>query len=165
MSRLKSLVSIKLSIFAFSHIWSCHTKGQDHPKGIIWIIMVVLEYPMLHSKFQGYQLVLETILNINKVYGHVKSAGKQMWHFHEKVKVNLKSSFEQSLSVLVYTMLHTKFPGHWFWEEFSPYMDVAVMSVMWWLSGFRESQLKLWTNRRRTDDTTHDGAWPLAQVS
>ena len=33
-------------------VWSCHRIGQGQPRVIIWIKLVVLEHPMLHTKFQ-----------------------------------------------------------------------------------------------------------------
>ena len=36
-------------------IWPCHKIGQGHSMVIIWINLVVLEYPMLHTNFQGHQ--------------------------------------------------------------------------------------------------------------
>ena len=37
----------------FSYIWSCCKIGQGQSMEIIWIILVLLQYPMLHIKFQG----------------------------------------------------------------------------------------------------------------
>ena len=36
-------------------IWPCRKIGQGHPRVIIWTILVVLEHPMLHTKFQGHR--------------------------------------------------------------------------------------------------------------
>ena len=36
-------------------IWPCHKIGEGQPKVIIWTNLVVLEHPMLHTKFQGHQ--------------------------------------------------------------------------------------------------------------
>ena len=36
-------------------IWPCHKNGQGQPSVIIWINLVVLEYAMLYTKFQGHQ--------------------------------------------------------------------------------------------------------------
>ena len=36
-------------------IWSCHKLGHGQPMVNIWINLVVLEHPMLHTKFQGHQ--------------------------------------------------------------------------------------------------------------
>ena len=35
-------------------IWPCHKIGQGQPRVIIWINLVVLVHPMLHTKFQGH---------------------------------------------------------------------------------------------------------------
>ena len=37
-------------------IWPCCKIGQSQPRVIIWIYLVVLKYPMLHTNFQGHQL-------------------------------------------------------------------------------------------------------------
>ena len=36
-------------------IWPYRKKGQGQPKVIIWTILVVLAYLMLHTKFQGHR--------------------------------------------------------------------------------------------------------------
>ena len=48
---------MKSYVFAFSHIWPHRKKGQGHPKVIIWTILVVLGYPMLHTKFEGHESI------------------------------------------------------------------------------------------------------------
>ena len=35
-------------------IWPCRKIGQGQPRVIIWTNLVVLEHPMLHTKFQGH---------------------------------------------------------------------------------------------------------------
>ena len=45
---------MKSDVLAFSHSLLCRKIGQDQPKVIICAIMVVLGYPMLHTKFQGH---------------------------------------------------------------------------------------------------------------
>ena len=35
-------------------IWPCRKLGQGQPRVIIWINLVVLKHPMLHTKFQGH---------------------------------------------------------------------------------------------------------------
>ena len=55
-------VSEKSCISPFSHkkhkgpIWPCRKLGQGQPRVIIWTNLVVLEYPMLHTNFQGHRL-------------------------------------------------------------------------------------------------------------
>ena len=39
-------------------IWPCHKIDQSQPKVIIFTILVVLMYPMLHTKFQGHWLIV-----------------------------------------------------------------------------------------------------------
>ena len=36
-------------------IWPCHKNGQGQPSVIVWTNLVVLESPMLYTKFQGHQ--------------------------------------------------------------------------------------------------------------
>ena len=36
-------------------IWPCHKNGHGQPSVIIWTNLVVLEYLMLYTKFQGHQ--------------------------------------------------------------------------------------------------------------
>ena len=36
-------------------IWQCHKNGQGQPSDIIWTNLVILEYPMLFTKFQGHR--------------------------------------------------------------------------------------------------------------
>ena len=41
-------------VIAFYHIWPCRKIGQGQHKIIIWILLVVCGYAMLHTKFQGH---------------------------------------------------------------------------------------------------------------
>ena len=36
-------------------IWPCRKISQDQPRDIIWINLVVLQHPMLHTKLQGHR--------------------------------------------------------------------------------------------------------------
>ena len=36
-------------------IWPCRKIGQGQPRVIIWTNLIVLEHPMLHTKFQGHR--------------------------------------------------------------------------------------------------------------
>ena len=47
-------------------IWPRHKNGQGQPKVIIWTNLVVLEYPMLYTKFEGYQWRLHTKFCFNR---------------------------------------------------------------------------------------------------
>ena len=38
-------------------IWPCHKNEQGQPSVIIWKNLVVLEYPILHTKIQGHQVL------------------------------------------------------------------------------------------------------------
>ena len=35
--------------------WPCHKNGQSQPRVISWTNIVIVKYPMLYTKFQGYQ--------------------------------------------------------------------------------------------------------------
>ena len=48
---------MKFNVLAFSDIWPCRKNGQGQPKVIIWPILVVLAYLMVHTKFQGHQSI------------------------------------------------------------------------------------------------------------
>ena len=39
------------------YIWPGHKIGQGHPKVIIWTILVVLGYPMLHTKLRSHRSI------------------------------------------------------------------------------------------------------------
>ena len=47
---------MKSYVLEFFHDWSCHEIGQGQSMVIIWIILLVLLYPMLHAKFYGHWL-------------------------------------------------------------------------------------------------------------
>ena len=44
---------MKSYVLAFSHSWPCCKIGQGQPMVIIWTMLVLLQYPILHIKFQG----------------------------------------------------------------------------------------------------------------
>ena len=44
---------MKPYVLAFSHIWPCREKSQGQPKVIIWTVLVVVGYQMLHTKVRG----------------------------------------------------------------------------------------------------------------
>ena len=67
-----------------------------------------------------------------------KSLCDQIWPWRKIDQGQPRVIIWRNLVVLLYTMLHTKFQGHWptgFWEEdflrFLPYMGMATMLVMW----------------------------------
>ena len=52
----------KINCFTFfpyksirDQIWPCRKIGQGQPRVIVWTNLVVLEHPMLHTKFQGHR--------------------------------------------------------------------------------------------------------------
>ena len=54
-------------------IWSCPKIGHGQPRFIIWTNKVVLEYPMLHTNFQGHPLFgsrEEDFFKVFTMYGH-----------------------------------------------------------------------------------------------
>ena len=58
--RLQQILKIHcVTIFPYKtirgKIWPCPKIGQGQPRAIIWTNLVVLEHPMLHTKFQGHQ--------------------------------------------------------------------------------------------------------------
>ena len=64
--------------------------GQDQPKVIICAIMVVLGYPMLHTKFQGHWSTgsgEEDFLKVFTLYGH----GGHIGHVTLRVCTNFYS--------------------------------------------------------------------------
>ena len=50
-------------------IWPCHKNGQGQLRVIIWINLVVPEYPMLYTKFQGHWFWRRRFLNVFTIYG------------------------------------------------------------------------------------------------
>ena len=48
---------MKSFVLAFSHIWPCRKIGKGQPRVIIYTILAILAYIMLHTKFQGYQSI------------------------------------------------------------------------------------------------------------
>ena len=81
---------MKSYVLAFSHIkvpeanvtlpWKC----QGQPKVIIWTFMVVLMYPMLHTKFQGRQSISSGEVLI--IYGRGGYIGEVTWTFWTTVR-------------------------------------------------------------------------------
>ena len=63
-------------------IWPCRKIGQGQPRVIIWTNLVVLEYPMLHTNFQGHQLFgsrEEDFLKVFTIHGHGGHIGHVTW--------------------------------------------------------------------------------------
>ena len=85
-------------------IWPCHKIGQDQPRVIIWINLVVLEHPMLHNKFQGHQPLgsgEEDFLRffiINRHGGHLGHVTWTVWtNFRSPIprRLHMKFSFNR----------------------------------------------------------------------
>ena len=54
-------------------IWPCHKICQGQPRAIIWTNLVVLDHPMLHTKFQDHQPFgsrEDDFLKVFTIYGH-----------------------------------------------------------------------------------------------
>ena len=52
-----SKLSMKSYVLAFSHIWPCCKMAKVTPRSSFWTLLIVLEYPMLHTKFQGHRSI------------------------------------------------------------------------------------------------------------
>ena len=73
-------------------IWPCHKTGQGQPSVIIWTNVVVLEYLMLHTKFQGHPLLgseegdFWRFLTINGLGSHLGHVTQNIWtNFHPNI--------------------------------------------------------------------------------
>ena len=99
-----SKFSMTSYVLAFYHIWPYHKKGQDQPKVIICIFLVVLRYLMLHSKFQGHRSINseEDFLRFFTIYGH----GGHLGHLTLLICINFHSHSPISF--------HEKFGSEWF---------------------------------------------------
>ena len=62
-------------ILAFSNIWPCHKKGQGQLKVIFRTILIVLENPMLHTKFQGPSVNWFWKRRFLKIFYHIVCLG------------------------------------------------------------------------------------------
>ena len=67
--------SIVLLFFPYKsirdQIWPCHKIGLGQPRVIIWTNLVVLEHPMLHTKFQSHSgSGEEEFFKVFTIYGH-----------------------------------------------------------------------------------------------
>ena len=65
-------------------IWPCRKIGQGQPRVIIWIILVALEYPMLHTNFQGHRPFgsrEEEFFHGFIIYRHGGHLGNVTWAF------------------------------------------------------------------------------------
>ena len=49
-------------------IWPCHKIGQGQPRFIIWTNLVILQYSMLHTHFQGQGLLVPEKKNFSCFY-------------------------------------------------------------------------------------------------
>ena len=83
-------------------IWPCHKNGQGRPSVIIWTNLVVLEYTMLYTKFQGHRpLGSKKIFEGFTIYGpgsHLGHVTQNIWtNFHPNIpwRHNLKFGFNQ----------------------------------------------------------------------
>ena len=89
-------------------IWPCCKIGQGQPSVIIWTNLVVLEYPMLHTKFQGHRPFGSREEDSLRFYGH----GGHLGHVIRTVWTNFCFPIPRRL--------HMKFGFNWpsgFWGE------------------------------------------------
>ena len=88
-------LSMKFYVLEFFHVWSCHKIGQGQSKVIIWIILFVLWYPMLHAKFHGHWSTGsgEEVLKVFTIW-----AWRQYW-----------SCDLDSLNIFLFWRLHMKY--------------------------------------------------------
>ena len=74
--------------FSLFYVWHYRIKGQGQFKVIIWTILVLLEYPMLHTNYQCHRLIgsgedFERILTIFGHEGHDWHMISIVWtHFY-----------------------------------------------------------------------------------
>ena len=108
----------KIHCFAFfpyksirEQIWHCRKISQGQPRVIIWTKLVVLEHPMLHTKFKGHRPFgsrEEDFLRFIPYMGMATILGHVTW----TVWTNFRSPFRWRL--------HMKFDFDWpsgFWGE------------------------------------------------
>ena len=83
--------------------WPCSKIGQGQPRVIIYINLVVPEYPMLQTKFQGlrpYGSGEEDFFKVFTLYGHGGHLGHVTWtiyiNFHSPFprKIHMKFGFD-----------------------------------------------------------------------
>ena len=91
-----------LSIFLYKCIrnksWPLHKKFKGQPRIIIWRNLVILEYPMLHTKFQDHWLFgsgEEDFLKVFTIYGY----GGHLGHLNSPVSINLRVSLSHEGSI------------------------------------------------------------------
>ena len=82
--------------------WPCHKNGQVQPSVTIWTNLVVIDYPMLNTKFQGHRpLGSEEILKGFTIYGTGSQLGHMtlnIWtNFHPNIpwRLHLKFGFKR----------------------------------------------------------------------
>ena len=103
----------KINCFTFflykriiDQIWPCRKIGQGQPRVIIWTNLAVLEYLMLHTKFQGHRpFRSREDFKVFAKYGHGGHFGHVTWtiltnfrcpitwRFHMKFRFNRPSGF------------------------------------------------------------------------
>ena len=72
-------------------IWPCRKIGDGQPRVIIYTNLEVLEYPMLHTKFQGHWPFGsgEGFFKVFTIYGHGGHLGHETWtswtNFHSPI--------------------------------------------------------------------------------
>ena len=64
------------------YIWPCRKIGQGQSRDIIWANLVVLEHPMMHTKFQGHGLLVPEKIKVFTIYGyggHLGHVTRTVW--------------------------------------------------------------------------------------
>ena len=81
-------------------IWPCRKTGQGQPRVNIWTNLVVLQYLMLHTNFQGNQLFgsrEEDFFKVFTIYGYGGHIGHVTWtiwtNFHSPIPWRLHMKF------------------------------------------------------------------------
>ena len=130
-----------LSFFPYKRlrkqIWPCHKIGQCQPKVIIWTELVILEHPIMHTKFRVNGLLV-TEKKFLKVLSYMAMAvSLVMW----------SGPFEQTFVL----------PSHWGSTWNLALVGPAVPKKIFENDGRRRRRRWRTTDRRRTDD----GDWLL----
>ena len=76
-------------------IWPCHKNGQGQPSVIIWTNLVVLEYPMLYTKFQGRRPLSSWFYGPGSHLGHVTRNIWTNFHPNSPWRLNMKFGFNR----------------------------------------------------------------------
>ena len=95
-------------------IWPCCKIGQGQPRVIIWTNFVVLEYPMLHTKFKviGLWFQRRRFLKVFTIYSHGGHLGNMSW----TVWINFRSPIRRRLLMKLGFSWPSGFRGEDVWK-------------------------------------------------